>query len=139
MVPAVSCTQPQSSLPSLPAWNTLQECGIGWHTSEDSPGRSGSPDMGLDSIGAGHRVLVFAQLKGMLDLVETNVLRPGAVSFLRLDGRSDTHVLFSAVRSGTCSYCNYLIDHSTCLQRLTVMCSLADNVPAACNICLPSH
>jgi len=41
----------------------------------------------LGGIGAGHRVLVFAQLKGMLDLVEADVLRPGGISFLRLDGR----------------------------------------------------
>lgn len=43
--------------------------------------------MALGGTGAGHRVLVFAQLKGMLDLVEADVLRPAGVSFLRLDGR----------------------------------------------------
>lgn len=43
--------------------------------------------MALGGTGAGHRVLVFAQLKGMLDLVEADVLRPGGISFLRLDGR----------------------------------------------------
>lgn len=43
--------------------------------------------MALEGTGAGHRVLVFAQLKGMLDLVEADVLRPGGISFLRLDGR----------------------------------------------------
>jgi SNF2 family DNA or RNA helicase len=34
----------------------------------------------------GHRVLVFAQLRGLLDLVERDVLLPGGVSYLRLDG-----------------------------------------------------
>ncbi len=72
----------------------VQECGIGWQSSEDSPGRAGSPDMALGGTGAGHRVLVFAQLKGMLDLVEADVLRPGGISFLRLDGRL---VLFPSV------------------------------------------
>ena len=50
--------------------------------------------MALGGTGAGHRVLVFAQLKGMLDLVEADVLRPGGISFLRLDGRL---VLFLSV------------------------------------------
>ena len=65
-----------------------QECGIGWQ-SEDAEGRAGAaaPEAGLDEAGAGHRVLVFAQLKGLLELVEADVLRPGGVSFLRLDGR----------------------------------------------------
>ena len=31
-------------------------------------------------------MLVFAQMKGMLDLVERDVLIPAGVSFLRLDG-----------------------------------------------------
>ena len=34
-----------------------------------------------------HRVLVFAQFKGLLDLVETDVMAPMGVSYLRLDGR----------------------------------------------------
>jgi len=76
----------------------IQECGIGWQSSEDSPGRAGSPDMALGGTGAGHRVLVFAQLKGMLDLVEADVLRPGGISFLRLDGR------LIVLMSGCCSY-----------------------------------
>ncbi len=73
--------------------------------------------MGLNSTGGGHRVLVFAQLKGILDLVETDVLRPSAALLLRLDGRSDTHALFSAVTSGMCSCFNQSTDHSTFLQR----------------------
>ena len=68
--------------------HVIQECGIGRESSEDSPGGSASPDWGQAEAGAGHRVLVFAQLKGMLDLVEADVLRPAGVSFLRLDGRS---------------------------------------------------
>ena len=41
---------------------------------------------GDEGSGSGHRVLVFAQMKGMLDLVERDVLTPAGVSFLRLDG-----------------------------------------------------
>ena len=34
-----------------------------------------------------HRVLIFCQLKSMMDIVESDVLRPMAnVTFLRLDG-----------------------------------------------------
>lgn len=75
-----------------------QECGIGWQSSDDSPGRSGSGDMGVDRSGAGHRVLVFAQLKGLLELVESDVLRPGGISFLRLDGRSARTAVSCTVR-----------------------------------------
>lgn len=67
----------------------LQECGIGRQASEDSPrGGSSPPEVTLDDGGAGHRVLVFAQLKNLLELVERDVLVPEGVSFLRLDGRS---------------------------------------------------
>ena len=69
--------------------SVLQECGIGRQASEESPaGGSSSPDVALDNTGAGHRVLVFAQLKSLLELVERDVLQPGGISFLRLDGRS---------------------------------------------------
>ena len=68
----------------------MQECGIGRLESEDSPvgGPSSGPEGPLGSAGAGHRVLVFAQLKSLLELVERDVLQPGGVSSLRLDGRS---------------------------------------------------
>ena len=36
---------------------------------------------------AGHRVLVFAQLKALLDCVEADLLQPAGIPFLRLDGR----------------------------------------------------
>ena len=64
----------------------MQGCGIGWQSSQE---QEGSPGTGtLEGGGAGHRVLVFAQLKAFLQLVEKDVLIPGGVSFLRLDGRS---------------------------------------------------
>lgn len=36
---------------------------------------------------SGHRVLIFAQLKSYLDIVEADVLAPAGISYLRLDGR----------------------------------------------------
>ncbi len=47
---------------------------------------------------AGHRVLVFAQLRGLLDLVERDVLKPAGVSFLRLDGGVEATQRFGVVR-----------------------------------------
>ena len=44
-------------------------------------------------------MLVFAQLKGLLDLVERDVLKPGGVSFLRLDGSVEATQRFGVVRS----------------------------------------
>ncbi len=46
------------------------------------------PEDGEDVVEeeGGHRVLVFAQLKGFLDLVESDLLRPMGIPFLRLDG-----------------------------------------------------
>ena len=35
---------------------------------------------------AGHRVLVFAQLRSLLDIVARDLLQPAGVPFLRLDG-----------------------------------------------------
>ena len=46
-------------------------------------------EAGATSRDAGHRVLVFAQLKGLLDLVEAAVLAPLRVSSLRIDGGVD--------------------------------------------------
>jgi hypothetical protein len=50
------------------------------------------------SSDSGHRLLVFAQLKGMLDLVESCLLRPLGVSSLRLDGSVDAGSRFGVVQ-----------------------------------------
>lgn len=39
------------------------------------------------TVSSGHRVLIFAQLKSYLDIVEADVLTPAGISYLRLDGR----------------------------------------------------
>ena len=61
----------------------LQQCGLGL---KDEPGADDSPATG-DIMRTSHRVLVFAQFKRLLDLVEADVIQPMEVSYLRLDGR----------------------------------------------------
>jgi len=61
----------------------LYDCGIGQDEEE---------------IDAGHRVLVFAQTKAMLNLVESSVLNPMKVSFLRIDGSVDAIERFNVVQ-----------------------------------------
>ena len=66
----------------------LTDCGI----LSDSTSAQLAPSAALSvadataTASAAHRVLVFAQLKGTLDLVEQLVLQPGSVAFVRLDG-----------------------------------------------------
>lgn len=73
----------------------LVQCGI-------VSGVEGFSDAGgdLDNEGSdsGHRVLVFAQLKGMLDIVERDLLQPLGVTFLRLDGSVDGLQRFQVVQ-----------------------------------------
>lgn len=61
----------------------LHDCGIGQDEEE---------------IDAGHRVLVFAQTKAMLNLVESTVLSPMKVSYLRIDGNVDAVERFNMVQ-----------------------------------------
>ena len=61
----------------------LLDCGIGQEEEE---------------IDAGHRVLVFAQTKAMLNLVESSVLNPMNVSYLRIDGSVDAVERFDVVQ-----------------------------------------
>eukprot|EP00192_Tetraselmis_astigmatica_P001352 CAMPEP_0117692082 /NCGR_PEP_ID=MMETSP0804-20121206/26113_1 /TAXON_ID=1074897 /ORGANISM="Tetraselmis astigmatica, Strain CCMP880" /LENGTH=1797 /DNA_ID=CAMNT_0005505457 /DNA_START=126 /DNA_END=5519 /DNA_ORIENTATION=+ len=59
----------------------LCQCEIGkWDAASDG-GMAGG-----NNNSSGHRVLVFAQLRSLLDLVERDLLQPAGVSFLRLDG-----------------------------------------------------
>ncbi len=51
-------------------------------------GAAASGEEEEDAAGdAGHRVLIFAQLKALLDHVEADLLQPAGIPFLRLDGR----------------------------------------------------
>ncbi|KAG1666532.1 hypothetical protein FOA52_014429 [Chlamydomonas sp. UWO 241] len=73
----------------------LAQCGIGSDVKSEPKSEDDGSGGGL---GAGHRVLVFAQLKGMLDLAERHVLVPRGVSFLRLDGSLDSSARFGVVQ-----------------------------------------
>ena len=62
----------------------LWDCGIG--------GRGDSKESGEDSVGSAeggrHRVLIFAQMKVMLDIIENDLFKKHmpSVSFMRMDG-----------------------------------------------------
>ena len=61
----------------------LQQCGI---VGEEGP-KTDVRHEALDAAGeAPNRVLVFAQLRAVLDFVESDVLQPLGIPFLRLDG-----------------------------------------------------
>ncbi|CAL1577030.1 unnamed protein product [Knipowitschia caucasica] len=57
----------------------LLDCGLGG---------GGSAEGGTESVVAQHRVLIFCQLKSMLDIVEHDLLKPKlpSVTYMRLDG-----------------------------------------------------
>ncbi|ELW66703.1 TATA-binding protein-associated factor 172, partial [Tupaia chinensis] len=57
----------------------LLDCGLGNGSTSES---------GTESVVAQHRILIFCQLKSMLDIVEHDLLRPHlpSVTYLRLDG-----------------------------------------------------
>ena len=68
----------------------LNDCGIGVDETEDKES--------LQTVDAGHRVLVFSQTKAMLNLVEAAVLAPMSVSYLRIDGDVDAVERFNVVQ-----------------------------------------
>ncbi|KAM9325875.1 LOW QUALITY PROTEIN: TATA-binding protein-associated factor 172 [Gastrophryne carolinensis] len=57
----------------------LLDCGLG---------SSVTPEGGTEAVVAQHRILIFCQLKSMLDIVENDLLKPHlpSVTYLRLDG-----------------------------------------------------
>ncbi|XP_018414179.1 PREDICTED: TATA-binding protein-associated factor 172 [Nanorana parkeri] len=57
----------------------LLDCGLG---------NAGTPESGTEAVVAQHRILIFCQLKSMLDIVEHDLLKPHlpSVAYLRLDG-----------------------------------------------------
>lgn len=68
----------------------LNDCGIGVDETEDKES--------LQTVDAGHRVLVFSQTKAMLNLVEAAVLAPMGASYLRIDGDVDAVERFNVVQ-----------------------------------------
>ncbi|XP_072281164.1 TATA-binding protein-associated factor 172 isoform X2 [Pyxicephalus adspersus] len=57
----------------------LLDCGMG---------NAGTPESGTEAVVAQHRILIFCQLKSMLDIVEHDLLKPHlpSVTYMRLDG-----------------------------------------------------
>ncbi|KAI9218653.1 SNF2 family N-terminal domain-containing protein [Blastocladiella britannica] len=87
-----------SEAPKLVALKQLLlDCGIGVQdepsSSYSSTGGSAAAldDDGNEPVVAGHRVLVFAQMKKMLDLIESDLFKAHmpSVSYLRLDGSTE--------------------------------------------------
>jgi len=76
----------------------LRDCGIGTDAATAADENGG----GSTAAESNHRVLVFAQLKGLLDIVERDVLGPqgslAGVSYLRLDGSVDASRRFDIAR-----------------------------------------
>lgn len=70
----VSCCSSVCSVLQL-----LLDCGLGG---------GGGSEGGTEAVVAQHRVLIFCQLKSMLDIVEHDLLKPKlpSVTYLRLDG-----------------------------------------------------
>jgi len=87
----------------------LNECGIG--VSDDQQNHSSSKNdidgvVQRSAIHGTHRILIFAQLKKVLDLIENTLFREymPSVTFLRLDG--------TCVRYG----CMYALDMYVCMH-----------------------
>lgn len=84
---ARSRLQDTSQSPKLQALKELlEQCGI-----------TGSPSAGSalgheeeDGCTPLHRILVFAQLKQLLDVVESSILNPAGIAYLRLDGNVES-------------------------------------------------
>ena len=72
----------------------LVNCGLATVAGEAGEGGAEEEETGAP----GHRVLIFAQLKAMLDLVERDVLQPAGVTYLRLDGSLEAGARFGVVQ-----------------------------------------
>lgn len=71
----------------------LEECGIG--------SQSGSGEFAAFSEGGQHRVLIFGQLKGFLDIIEKDLFQTHmkGVTYLRLDGSIEPDKRFDIVKA----------------------------------------
>jgi TATA-binding protein-associated factor len=84
-----------SHSPKLAALRELLiDCGIG----TDASGDKNAKEEALAASDAGHRALVFAQTRALLDLAESSVLQPMGISSLRIDGSVDATERFRRVQ-----------------------------------------
>lgn len=92
---AAGALQDITHAPKLQALKELlEQCGIcGTHTAGSGIGSEAD-----DGCTPFHRILVFAQLKKLLDVVEASILIPAGITFLRLDGSVDRHQRISIVQ-----------------------------------------
>jgi TATA-binding protein-associated factor len=78
------------------------QCGLieGGSGSAGSGSNAGAEDVEVvgGSSDSGHRLLVFAQLKQMLDMTERDLLQPFGISYLRLDGSTEASQRFAVVQ-----------------------------------------
>ncbi|GIL55055.1 hypothetical protein Vafri_10704, partial [Volvox africanus] len=72
--------------------------GAGSSTCGDDAADGSGGDSGGGSGGSGHRMLVFAQHKALLDIVERDLMTPYGVSYLRLDGSVEASARFGIVQ-----------------------------------------
>ncbi len=84
-----------SHSPKLAALRELLiDSGIG----TDASGDKNTKEEALAASDAGHRALVFAQTRALLDLAESSVLQPMGISSLRIDGSVDVSERFRRVQ-----------------------------------------
>jgi len=84
-----------SHSPKLAALRELLiDCGIG----TDVAGDKNTKEEALAASDAGHRALVFAQTRALLDLAESSVLQPMGISSSRIDGSVDATERFRRVQ-----------------------------------------
>ena len=80
----------------------MLDCGIGSATSVNAESqKSELIDTGTDSSFSQHRVLIFCQMKQMLDLIETDLFKAHmpSVSYMRLDGGTDANKRHAIVQT----------------------------------------
>lgn len=81
----------------------LQQCGIGSDADADHHGSSSSSShmtaADIQGVVGRHRALIFCQFKGMIDIIERDLLKPmgSSVAWLRLDGTVAHHQRQSVV------------------------------------------
>ena len=93
--PSFGAAQHAEHAPKLAALREiLEQCNIIRGAEADGPAADPGGDAGdrleaeeaAAAVGGGHRVLVFAQMRDVLDMVARDVLEPAGVRHLRLDG-----------------------------------------------------
>jgi TATA-binding protein-associated factor len=93
-----------SHAPKLQALRQLlNDCGIGLSQNGNDEQRKGSPsETGLESSSfSQHRVLIFCQMKQMIDIIENDLFKPlmPSVTYMRLDGSTDTNKRHAIVQT----------------------------------------